>query len=181
MKRLESVYVLAISILLAVFAYNGANVEAQRRGTAVELVGDSFTLRAASGALTAGESTTAVTNLGGMTFCTVQLNVTTITTADADDEVDFYLQTSYDDGTTWADLENVHYDMGDTGTTATVLLRVGATGDVLAADTAAARTDGALADGSKLKIYLGDRLRFKTAVTGATAPTYAYNSTAYCR
>jgi hypothetical protein len=76
------------------------------------------TLREASGNLTAAETTTALSNLGGFETAIVFLNITTLTLADADDEVDFYLQTTYDDGTTWVDIQNFHFDNGDNGTTA---------------------------------------------------------------
>ena len=79
--------------------------------------GDIITLRAASGALTAGESATAMA-VSGYQKATVLLDVTTITTVDADDEIDFFVQTTYDGGTTWADCENVHFDTGDNGGTA---------------------------------------------------------------
>jgi hypothetical protein len=46
------------------------------------------------------------------------IDITKLTLADADDEVDFYLQTTYDDGTSWVDCQNFHFDNADTGTTA---------------------------------------------------------------
>ena len=82
------------------------------------------TLRAASGALTAGETTTAITTVGGFETATVVLDVTTLTLADADDEVDFYIQTTYDAGTTWTDIENVHFTTADDGTTQTRLVKI---------------------------------------------------------
>ena len=76
-----------------------------------------YILRAASGDLTAGETVSAVDTKFLTT--TIVLDVTKITTPDADDEVDFYFQTTYDGGTTWTDLQNFHFDTDDDGNTAT--------------------------------------------------------------
>ena len=129
-------------------------------------------VRAASGALTAGESTTPLIGLGPFDLAVVQLNVTTITTPDADDEVDFYLQVRYD-GTNYADVENIHFNQANNGQTSQKLLVVAGPQSSAVART---RTDGTLADNTKLDIPLGEAIRIKTAVTGATAPTYAYNA-----
>lgn len=53
------------------------------------------TLRAASGSLTAGETTSGVST-AGFTRAVVVVDITTATLPDADDEVDVYLQTTYD-------------------------------------------------------------------------------------
>ena len=129
-------------------------------------------VRAASGALTAGESTTPITGLGIYNSAVLRLNVTTITTPDGDDEVDFYIQTSYDAGATWVDVEAIHYATADNGNTAALVAVISLPQSSAVARTA---TDGTLADDTKLDIPLGDRLRIKTKVTGATDPTYAYN------
>ena len=134
---------------------------------------EAHVLRAASGELSAGETTDEIIGLGWAKEAVVRLDVTTITTPDGDDEVDFYVQTSYNEGTDWADLENVHYATGDDGTTAIVLIVIGGP---QSSAVGRAETDGTLADSSKLDLPLGDRLRIRTAVTGATAPTYAYNA-----
>ena len=83
------------------------------------------TLRTASGALTAADTSDAVDSIGPdvvrgeiYTRATVTLLVTTLTLPDADDEVDFYLQTTYDGGTNWVDVENIHFDNSDNGATA---------------------------------------------------------------
>ena len=75
------------------------------------------TLRAASGALVAGEIGAASNLLRGSSAIVV-LDVTTLTLPDADDEVDFYVQCSYDGGVTWTDVENVHFTNADDGSTA---------------------------------------------------------------
>lgn len=133
------------------------------------------TVRAASGALTTGETTTPVTGLGAYRLAVIRLDVTTITTPDGDDEVDFYIQTSYNGGTDWADVENVHFDNADNGNTAIKLIIIG---DPQTSAVARDETDGSLADDTKNDIPLGDRLRIKTVVAGASAPTYAYNAEA---
>lgn len=46
------------------------------------------------------------------------IDITTLTLADADDEVDFYIQTTYDGATTWTDLQNFHFSNSDNGSTA---------------------------------------------------------------
>ncbi len=79
-----------------------------------------FILQTASGALTA-TTTTAAPNAVFSTAI-IFLDVTTITTPDADDTVDFYIQTTYDDGTTWTDVENVHFATADDGNTATRII-----------------------------------------------------------
>lgn len=81
-------------------------------------------IRAASGALTAGETTTAIASIRGRTVASILLDVTTITTADADDEIDFYIQTTYDSGTNWTDVENVHFSNADNGNTATLMIAI---------------------------------------------------------
>lgn len=133
-------------------------------------------VRAASGDLTAGETSTPVTGLGAYKSAIVRLDVTKLTLADGDDEVDFYVQTSYNGGADWADIENIHFDNADNGTTAIKLIVIGTPVD--APDAPIAETDGTLADDTQNDIPLGDRIRVKTTVTGATAPTYAYNAEA---
>ena len=130
-------------------------------------------LRSASGALTAGETTPALTGIGWARLAVIRLDITTLTLADGDDEVDFFIQTSYNAGTDWADVENVHFTVADNGTTIILLIVIGLP---QSSATARTETDAALADDSKLDLPLGDRLRIQTAVTGATAPTYAYNA-----
>jgi len=75
-----------------------------------------YTIRSASGDLTAGETTSVLSTRGR--FATITLDVTTLTLADADDEVDFYIQTTYDGGTNWVDCQNIHFDNSDNGATA---------------------------------------------------------------
>lgn len=139
-----------------------------------------ITMRAASGALTTGETTTAIVSASRIDLV-VFLSITTLTLPDADDEVDFYFQTSYDNKSTWTDLENVHFTMADNGTTATKVLRLGPWPPLSSADKAADNTDGALADDTKNAYPVGGQIRIKTSVTGATAPTYAYSATVFLR
>lgn len=136
------------------------------------------TLRSASGALTAGETTTAVQHLQVFREAVVLINITTATLADGDDEVDFYLQTTYD-GTNWTDLANVHLANADNGSPQKTVIEVGAIpAGVAQLDDP---TDGAVADDQNVDYPLGSQLRIKTAVAGATAPTYAYSAVAILR
>lgn len=54
----------------------------------------------------------------GLPVAVLNLNITDLTLADADDEIDFYVQTSYDHGTTWVDCQNFHFTNADNGTAA---------------------------------------------------------------
>ena len=76
-----------------------------------------FILQTASGALTAATTTDAPATV--FSTAIIFLDVTTITTPDAADQVDFYVQTTYDDGTTWTDVENINFTTADDGNTAT--------------------------------------------------------------
>ena len=137
--------------------------------------GRTITLRSASGDLTAGETTTAIDVTG--TNAAVFLNVTKLTTTDADDEVDFYIQTTYDD-TNYVDLSCLHFGTTDTGTTPQYIFVFGPP-SVLATSVGVLATDGTLTDNTKQLMPLGIKMRIKTKVTGVTAPTYAYAAIAY--
>ncbi len=76
-----------------------------------------ITLQTASGDLTAA-STTAAFDVLGKTKVMITLDVTKLTLADSDDEVDFYIQTTYNAGANWADCQNVHFNNSDNGATA---------------------------------------------------------------
>ena len=138
------------------------------------------TLRAASGALTAGE-TSPVLDVGGALDAVLILDLITLTLPDGDDEVDFYIQTSYDNGATWTDLENVHFAIADDGTSPTRILRIAPWPTVSSADKAADNTDGTINDNTKNAYPVGGIIRIKTTVTGATAPTYAYSAVVFLR
>ena len=135
-------------------------------------------LRRASGALTAGETTAPLVGIGWANLAVVRIDITTLTTPDGDDEVDFFIQTSYNGGTDWVDVEQIHYANAENGTTPTVLAVIGGP---QSSAVARAETAAALADDTKLDLPLGDRLRIVTAVAGATAPTYAYNAEVFLR
>ena len=137
------------------------------------------TLRTASGSLTAGETTTPVTGLQVVHEAIVFFNITTATLADGDDEVDFYLQTTYDNGTSWVDLANIHLANADNGSPQKTMIEIGAI--PAGVDQLDDPTDGSIADDTNANYPIGSQLRIKTAVTGATAPTYAYTVTAIIR
>lgn len=213
-------------------------------------------LRAASGALTAGEVVLfdrPPKSLEKFVAALVHLHVTTITTADGDDEVDFYIQTAWGDtgyadstantaealvggaipntsevitttdgsvfavgdmiridnermlitaiatddltvrrgqegdavaahanpsdifllGVVWEDVANVHFAVADNGNTEEAIITIG---PAPAGVTNYTHSDQAIADDTNRDVPLGNRLRLVTAVTGATAPTYAYSA-----
>ncbi len=70
-----------------------------------------------SGALSAA-TTTSSEVATGKSAASIFLDFTTLALADADDEIDCFIQTMYDGATTWTDLQNFHFDNGDNGTTA---------------------------------------------------------------
>lgn len=134
------------------------------------------TVRAASGALAVAETTTAITGLQLFTQAVVYVNITTATLVDGDDEVDFYIQTTYDDGTTWIDLANVHLATADNGSPQKTLIFISdmAAGVAQLDDP----TEGTISDDTNADYPVGSQMRIKTLITGATAPTYAYTVTA---
>ena len=142
-------------------------------GVADETRHESQQLRPASGALTAIETVDAILVPPWARKAVLRLDVTTLTTPDGDDEVDFYVQTSFNRGTDFADVANVHYATADNGTTPIVLITLDRAQQNVGAVT---ETDGTIADDTRNNLPLGDRIRVKTAVTGATPPTYAYNA-----
>jgi len=75
-----------------------------------------WVLRTASGDLTAADTSEEIT--ARLSSAKVSINITKLTLADADDEVDFYVQTSYDNGTSWVDCQNLHFTNADNGSTA---------------------------------------------------------------
>ena len=79
------------------------------------------TIRAASGDRTEGETTVGVYTEGYagrfFTEATLTIDITKLTLPDADDEVDFYIQTTYDNGENWVDTENIHFDDDDDSST----------------------------------------------------------------
>ena len=127
MRRL---FLTALSAALTVFLF-AISAHAQRQ----------FILQSASGALTAATTTTAVNTVFGTAV--IFLDVTTITTADADDEVDFYFQTTYDGGTTWTDVENIHFATADNGNTATRVIVIDGAKDGPGANLSIAGSDPA--------------------------------------
>jgi hypothetical protein len=54
----------------------------------------------------------------GAAFAALNIDITTITMPSTSCELDFYLQTSYDGGTKWTDVENFHFGYNDDGATA---------------------------------------------------------------
>ena len=129
-------------------------------------------IRDPSGNLVAGEVSASVETEGFAT-AVVLLNVTALVMADADDEVDFYIQTQLPDGD-WADVAKAHFDNGDEPIAgATRLIGIGPKAAGVAVITP---TDGTLSDDTNDDLPLGLAVRIRVVLTGATAPTYAYNA-----
>lgn len=70
----------------------------------------------------------------------------------------------------WVEIAQVTYDDGDDGNQPHCVIIIG-WGDTVILDD----LDAALADNTVLAAPLGDRLRLRTSVAGATAPTYQYS------
>ncbi len=131
-------------------------------------------LRAASGNLVVADTSPEI-DTEGFATAVVQLSVTELIMADADDEVDFYIQTQLPDGS-WADVANAHFANADEPiTTATRLIGIGPKAAGVAVITP---TDGTLADDTSVDLPLGSAIRIRVVLTGATAPTYAYSADA---
>ena len=133
---------------------------------------ESIVLRAAG--LSALTSNTTLTHdrlssdLSRYHHATVTLVTTDQSLGTASDEIDFYIQTTYDNGTTWTDLENIHFengaaatnrDDGETGSWVSHIMRP--TSRVAAT----AVTDGTLADDTVVDAGIGTGLRVKVVFT----------------
>lgn len=139
------------------------------------LMGEVF--RAASGDLSVGETvafSSTEHSIEKFRSALVDINVANIETPDPDDEIDFFVQTSYDKGTTWEDVANFHLDNGDDGVEPQ--FAVISIGPAPAGVGVFAHSDQALADNTNRDLPLGDRLRIVVVLTGATAPTYDYSA-----
>jgi len=128
-------------------------------------------LRAPSGNLTAGEDGPTV-KCKDFVAAVIDLRVTALVMPDADDEVDFYIQTNLNGQ--WVDVANIHFAFADEPiATANRLIGIGPKAAGVAVITL---TDGGIADNTSQDVPLGAAVRIKTAVTGATPPTYAYEA-----
>jgi hypothetical protein len=164
-----------LALFLAVSVFAQTDMQGRLVGSATHV----YEMQSASGDLTAGTTTGSIWTAPHIDIVIV-LDVTKLTLADGDDEVDFYFQTTYD-GSNWTDLENIHFDNADNGSTTTRIVRLGPWAPLSTADKGAANTDGALADDTKLAYPVGWLIRIKTTVTGATAPTYAFSAVVFLR
>lgn len=129
------------------------------------------TLRAASGDLAVDEVSDELAT-DKFRSVVVDLRVTNLVMPDGDDEVDFYIQTKLNG--TWVDAANVHFDNGDEPITgANRLICIGPIDVGVAVYTP---TDGTIADDTNQDIPVGEAVRVKVKLTGATKPTYAYSA-----
>lgn len=144
------------------------SIEMLPRSTPSPVLSD-VAVRAVSGDLTAAEISTPILGLERFSLAVLRFDITKLTMGGSD-EVDFYIQTSYNGGTDWVDIENLHFGVGDNGATPKVLVVISppqssAVGRV--------ETDASLADDTKLDLPLGDRIRIRTTIVDT--PTYAYS------
>ncbi len=75
----------------------------------------------------------------------------------------------------WIEVAQVTYDNADNGTSPQCVVVIGGEG---AGPQIADDLDAALADDTVLALPLGDRLRLRTTIAGASAPTYNYSARA---
>lgn len=116
--------------------------------------------------------TSAEIEIQNWTQAIVSLHVEALVMPDGDDEVDFYVQMRYDD--VWTDVANVHFaNAQEPIATAERLIKIGPLAAGVATITP---TDTTLADNTAVNLPVGDAIRIKGKVTGATAPTYAYSA-----
>lgn len=101
-------------LLVSLIAVSSYGQGSQSAGGFTDFI---FTLRPASGALTADEIAGPLTNTSIFEKVEITLDVTTLTLADADDKVCFYAQTTYGGGF-WTDIESVCFTDADNGSTA---------------------------------------------------------------
>lgn len=132
-------------------------------------------IRSDTTSLSADHTTDAVNNLGPFNSANVRLEI--IAAAVSSGELRFYLQTSYNGGTDWADVECFTLTVG-LGQSATKNMVI--TNPVpVAATSALVETDGSLANNTKNDLPLGDSLRIKVDETGTS--TYEFIATAIFR
>lgn len=86
---------------------------------AAEVRAQDFVFVIPSGAISAATTTAAKPTIGET--ATIFLDFTTLTLAAADHEIDCFIQTTYDGATTWTDLQNIHFDNSDNGSTAAIV------------------------------------------------------------
>jgi hypothetical protein len=130
-----------------------------------------LTLRAASGNLLVDEVSPEISTTRFQTVI-VDLRVTELVMPDVDDEVDFYIQTELNG--VWVDVANVHFSNADEPISGAN--RLVGIGPKAAGVTVWTPTDGTLADNTSVNLPVGEAVRIKVKLTGATAPTYAYEA-----
>ena len=150
------------------------------RRTSIQHAGVVKTLRAASGALRAGEASTGV-RIHHYVQATLVLTITDLVITDTGSQVDFYIQTSFDEEVTWTDMENIHFDNTDSTTDTIVkIIRFGVVAHATG-DTAFDNTDGTLTDDTKVKIGLGTHIRVKVVADLPTGDFYDYSCVGFFR
>lgn len=118
--------------------------------------------------------TSPVLEIEGWVAAVINFHITDLIMADADDEVDFYIQMRYDN--VWTDVANLHFDNADEAIS--VVERLIKIGPLAAGIAVFAPTDATLADDTVVALPVGDALRVKVALSGATAPSFDFSVTA---
>lgn len=129
------------------------------------------TLREASGTLSANDTSTPVYTLAGYRHARVDLIIENIDLTGGE-TLDFWLQTTYDGGTSWVDIENRNYSSIHNGLGDARLMYIGPDRPD-AQDVAEDATDGGLAIDNKLDLPLGSGLRFKVEVSAGGGYEYS--------
>lgn len=138
--------------------------------------GNAYKIRAATGNIS-GADTGERVPCRGASICVLDLDITAFTRPDADEELDAIVQTSYDDGASWVDLENFHTE------TAGAQRRIFLLGIPNTVGSVVTPSDGALADNTKVELPIGTHMRLKMIHTDPlnADSVYAYNASMYFR
>ena len=135
-------------------------------------------IRADSGALIVGETVTPGFDLTGHRKAVIHIRqLANLVTPDVDDHVRFFIDTAYGDpvggnNPRWVAVANVTYDDGDDGNAPEAVSTIGEQNVNNSEDD----LEVEIADDANRNLPLGDRIRIRTTVAGATAPTYRYEA-----
>jgi len=124
-----------------------------------------------SGSGKTGNLTSDPIESGGYAIGVATIDIDGFTRTDADEELDVYIQTSFDEGGHWTDLINYHTE------TAGAQVRILPFGIPNTVPGAVTPTDGALANDTDVDLPIGDVVRVKVVHTdpGGSADTYDIN------
>ena len=123
-------------------------------------------------AATADETTDAVMLPDNFHRAVVTINCSALATPNAADEVDFYIQTSYDGGKNWHALADIHFTNTDDGTTPVHVIFLSDPSTTVTNITPSATVGD---DAVNSTVPIGDRIRIflDLTITGAISVTYS--------